>query len=106
MGPKSVTKADVTSWIERALERKNFKNYEISLTGKTEKGDGYFGDIVFATVAVTTRDNIKKNINLVIKHGKPSDHARKIAPVRVAFETEIHFYKNVLPAFCDPPEGA
>ncbi|KAJ8977343.1 hypothetical protein NQ317_017757 [Molorchus minor] len=95
----TVAETDIFQWIDKAMENLNFKYHKSTITGTTEKGDGYVGDIVFVKVSATTKDDEKKELNVVVKHGKPDEQLRKTIPTRMAFETEIFFYNTILPSF-------
>ncbi|KAJ8957798.1 hypothetical protein NQ314_006473 [Rhamnusium bicolor] len=70
-----------------------------TLDGKSEKGDGYAGEIVFVTVNGTSKENKKKILHWVIKHAKRNPHLRKTIPMKAAFDNEIYIYDKVLPTF-------
>ncbi|KAJ8963390.1 hypothetical protein NQ318_018868 [Aromia moschata] len=99
MSENVVIEEDLLALIKKSLEHEDIENYEVVLTGKTQNGEGYVGDIIFADVLGTTKDNRKRKVSLAVKRGTSNEHLKKTAPVRKAFETEIHFYSEVVPAF-------
>ncbi|KAJ8977342.1 hypothetical protein NQ317_017756 [Molorchus minor] len=99
MSRVGVAKADITSWVTKAVETVDLKNCEINVQGKTEKGDGYVGEIVFVSVNGENNENEKQYLDLVVKHGKSNDDLRNNIPVRDTFEGEIHVYEKVIPTF-------
>lgn len=85
----------IKAYIREAVEDKNFQSYEIDLTGTTDVCDGYGSDITFATVLVTTREGVQKNIELAVKcskKGTPVEH-------RKSHKREAYFYKTILAEF-------
>ncbi|KAJ8977340.1 hypothetical protein NQ317_017754 [Molorchus minor] len=99
MSGVGVAKADITSWVTRAVGTVDLRNCEINVQGKTEKGDGYLGEIVFVSVNGDNNENEKQLLDLVVKHGKTNDELRKNFPIRDTFEGEIHIYEKVIPTF-------
>jgi thiamine kinase-like enzyme len=93
------TRADIENWLRLVLKKENLENYSIDISGSTEKGDGYIGDVTFVDVRGTTNTNEKKSYEFVIKSGKKSSQLREMIPVRNAFENEIYFYNEILPVF-------
>jgi thiamine kinase-like enzyme len=93
------TRADIENWLRPVLKKENLENYSIDISGSTEKGDGYIGDVTFVDVRGTTNTNEKKSYEFVIKSGKKSSQLREMIPVRNAFENEIYFYNEILPVF-------
>jgi thiamine kinase-like enzyme len=92
------TRADIENWLRPVLKKENLENYSIHISGSTEKGDGYLGDVTFVDVR-GTNTNEKKSYEFVIKSGKKSSQLREMIPVRNAFENEIYFYNEILPVF-------
>jgi thiamine kinase-like enzyme len=92
------TTADIENWLRPVLKKENLENYSIHISGSTEKGDGYLGDVTFVDVR-GTNTNEKKSYEFVIKSGKKSSQLREMIPVRNAFENEIYFYNEILPVF-------
>jgi thiamine kinase-like enzyme len=93
------TRADIENWLRPVLKKENLENYSIHISGSSEKGDGYLGDVTFVDVRGTTNTNEKKSYEFVIKSGKKSSQLREMIPVRNAFENEIYFYNEILPVF-------
>ncbi|CAH1365646.1 unnamed protein product [Tenebrio molitor] len=71
----------------------------VNITGNTEKGDGYVGDIIFVHVTGKTKDSFPKDYDLVVKGTKKNLNLRNITPAKTFFRNEIYFYDTVLPAF-------
>ncbi|KAJ8957796.1 hypothetical protein NQ314_006471 [Rhamnusium bicolor] len=99
MDANSVTALELFSWVEKSLDNTKLKNYEIGLEGKSDKGDGYAGEIVFVSVNGVSKENKKKTLHWVIKHAKRNDHLRKTVPMKEAFDNEIYVYNEVFPTF-------
>jgi hypothetical protein len=93
------TRADIENWLRPVLKKENLENYSIDISGSTEKGDGYIGDVTFVDVRGTANTNEEKSYEFVIKSGKKSSQLREMIPVRNAFENEIYFYNEILPVF-------
>ncbi|KAG5896760.1 hypothetical protein JTB14_031739 [Gonioctena quinquepunctata] len=93
------TRAQITEWVEESLSNENLKDLTITITGGSEKDEGYLGDIVFVTVQGTNEKNEKENLHLVIKHAKTNEHLRTAMPVAVVFDNEMTMYTEVIPAF-------
>ncbi|XP_018566825.1 uncharacterized protein LOC108907569 [Anoplophora glabripennis] len=93
---KAVLKNDLISWVAKAVERKNFNTFKVTLDGTSEKCDGYIGDIVFVNVTGTNTDNKEETLHLVVKHSKQNDYFRASA-FKHMFDAEIHFYDKVYP---------
>ncbi|CAG9764150.1 unnamed protein product [Ceutorhynchus assimilis] len=91
------TNEKIDQWVRDAFKHENFKEIKVTITGFSEKGDGYVGDIAFAKANVITSDGETKNLELVIKYGKLNDSLREALPVRLAFEREIYVYGKVVP---------
>ncbi|KAJ8957800.1 hypothetical protein NQ314_006475 [Rhamnusium bicolor] len=99
MDGNSVTTPELFSWVEESLDNTKLKNYQINIDGKSEKGDGYAGEIVFVSVNGASNENKKKVLHWVIKHAKRNAHLRKTIPMKAAFDNEIYIYDKVLPTF-------
>lgn len=95
---KSVSMDELFSWIATAIEKEEYKNYEISLDGMSEKCEGYIGEIVFLKVTGRDIENKENTLNLVVKHSKQNEHLRT-SVFRFMFDAEIHFYEKVYPVF-------
>lgn len=91
----SISKTDLLTWLEPLALRENLKRSTVSVTGTTEKGDGYMGDITFVKV----EDENGKTYSLVVKSAKKSPLLREQLPVRMAYKNEIFLYTEVLKQF-------
>ncbi|CAG9764146.1 unnamed protein product [Ceutorhynchus assimilis] len=87
----------IHQWVCDIFKHENFKDIKVTITGSSEKGDGYVGDITFITANIVTSEGETKDLELVIKHGKLNDILRKVMPVRAAFEREIYLYAKIIP---------
>lgn len=86
-------KEQAIEWLRKVF-KSNIEETDVELTGSTEKGDGYMGDIVF----VTLKDK-KSTLNLVIKSGKQQELTRQVIPIRKAFLNESIVYTKLFPEF-------
>lgn len=93
------TEEELETWLVPVLEKEGLENYEITILGNSEKGDGYLGDITFIDVTGYDKEKKPKAYNFVVKCGKKSTQLRDVMPIRLAFENEIHFYNEILPTF-------
>ncbi|KAG5890659.1 hypothetical protein JTB14_034947 [Gonioctena quinquepunctata] len=93
------TRAQIVEWVKKSLSNENLKDLTITITGSSEKDEGYMGDIVFVTVQGTDEKNQKENLHLVIKHAKNNDLLRTVMPVKDVFDNEMTMYTEVIPAF-------
>jgi thiamine kinase-like enzyme len=93
------TRADIENWLRPVLKKENLEHYSIHISGSSEKGDGYLGDVTFVEIRGTTNTYEEKSYDFVIKSGKKSSQLREMIPVRNAFENEINFYNEILPIF-------
>lgn len=84
---------NINNIIKQIMLNDGVTKYDINFEGNTLKGDGYLGEIAFVTV----NTNLKKKYNFVIKTAKESDALRETTPVQLAYEREIHIYKNIFP---------
>ncbi|RZB73450.1 EcKinase, DUF1679, and/or APH domain containing protein [Asbolus verrucosus] len=89
----------VQQWVHLALEDEDLTNYNIEVHGKTNKDDGYMGNVTFVTVSGENKDGKTKILDLVIKSSKESDTFRKQVPLKDAFEKEIFIYDVVQTVF-------
>jgi len=87
--------------VEFALRNENLANYEFKVNGKSNKDDGYLGNITFVTVTGTIKNGIEKAYHLVIKSSKESINLRNQIPIKEIFEKEIYIYDKVKTAFED-----
>lgn len=93
------TEDELKSWLVPILKKEGLEDYNIVISGNTEKGDGYLGDITFVEVNGYDAKKEEKTYRFVIKCGKKSTPLRDAMPVRLAFENEIYFYNNILPVY-------
>ncbi|KAJ8977350.1 hypothetical protein NQ317_017765 [Molorchus minor] len=98
-GGKPVTEETLSSWVKQAIENENIFNYQVSFIGRSEKGEGYLGEIVYVNVSGTTKEGAKKFLDIVIKYSKNHSYLRKVSPLKSAFRREIFIYNDVLPKF-------
>lgn len=91
----AICKSELISWLEPIALKKNLKKFNITITGSSEKGDGYLGDITFVKV----QDESGKIYSFVVKSGKKSIPLRGRFPIRNSFKNEIFVYEQVFPQF-------
>ncbi|KAJ3646076.1 hypothetical protein Zmor_023687 [Zophobas morio] len=92
--------SDVRKWLTIALAEENLQTFSVTITGTSEKGDGYAGDIIFVFVTGTDKEGKKKEYDLVLKCSKPSVALMENIPVfRQIFVKEAYVYQNVFPVF-------
>lgn len=89
----------VTPFVEESIEGWNLKNVQITVTGKSEKGEGYIGDIIFVTVTGLTESNEETEIYLVLKMGKKNKVMRESFSIRDIYLREVTVYDKIFPAF-------
>lgn len=89
----------VIPFIEESLENIPLKNVKINVTGQSEKGEGYIGDIAFVTLTGLNELNEEKELYLVLKMGKRSKTTRETFDVRRVCLREIYVYDKVFPVF-------
>ncbi|KAJ8963388.1 hypothetical protein NQ318_018865 [Aromia moschata] len=94
-----ITENDLISWVRQSIRDENFHNCKIEFAGKSEKGEGYLGEIVYVNVSGTTNDGGTKTLDLVIKYSKNHSYLRKVSPVKSAFRREIFVYDQIFPIF-------
>ncbi|KAL1509554.1 hypothetical protein ABEB36_004268 [Hypothenemus hampei] len=98
MNMNEVNKEEFGVWLNDILRLHKFSEIKFEITGKSGKGDGYIGDLVF--LDVTAKQNKEtKNFNVVMKYGKPSEEIRKEFPIREAFKREILTYRTIFQKF-------
>jgi hypothetical protein len=93
------TESEIKSILQTCLSQENLTEMCVNITGNTEKGDGYVGDIIFVHVTGKTKDSFPKEYDLVVKGSKKNPNLRNITPAKTFFRNEIYFYDTVLPAF-------
>lgn len=89
----------VNQWISNGLKPYNYKNIEVELTGLSEVGDGYVGDIAFSKVHALKSDGTKEVLNIVVKYSKSDPVKRKEFPVAALFQSEIFIYGTLIPLY-------
>ncbi|VEN44920.1 unnamed protein product [Callosobruchus maculatus] len=89
---------DITAWLDEALKDQNFERFEVKLGGETEKGDGFFGKLIFVTAEEVTKEGKPKKLDLVLKASKDNEAFREYMG-NSAFENEIQVYEDVFTAF-------
>ncbi|XP_063932892.1 uncharacterized protein LOC135144750 isoform X2 [Zophobas morio] len=77
MVTENTLESEIKSWLDIILEKENLKNLSVQISGKTEKGDGYIGDVVFARAAGTAENESTKEYDLVLKCSKSSQALRE-----------------------------
>jgi hypothetical protein len=91
-------RSEIESWLKTVLEKENMKCISVADLGTSEVGDGYLGDIVFASVSGKTEDGSAKEYNFVLKCSKRSQALRESALVQV-YMNEIFVYDQLFPSF-------
>ncbi|KAJ3638293.1 hypothetical protein MTP99_001680 [Tenebrio molitor] len=91
-------RSEIESWLKTVLEKENLKCISVADLGTSEVGDGYLGDIVFASVSGKTEDGSAKEYNFVLKCSKRSQALRESALVQV-YMNEIFVYDQLFPSF-------
>jgi thiamine kinase-like enzyme len=90
----------IDKWLQPMVKNKVLDNYTVELTGGAKKGDGFLGDVNFVEVSAKSRSNKEDTIyNLAIKSSKNSEALRKILPIKIMCQNEMHFYNKVMPTF-------
>jgi len=74
----------VQRWIIDGFKPYKFEKINIELSGSTGAGNGYLGDIIFATVHFA-KNGENAVLDIVVKSGKISASLREKFPVQVAF---------------------
>lgn len=72
------------------------KDLQISIPGKDESGNGYFGDIIKINAKGKNR-----SLDMVVKASLRNDVVRAVVPVDEAFNNELLFYKDIFPAMTE-----
>lgn len=85
-------------WIKEILSKQKYDITEVKITGSSEKGEGYMGDIIFATVHFA-KNGENGVLDIVVKSGKISASLREKFPVQVAFEREVFMYTYIISIF-------
>jgi thiamine kinase-like enzyme len=97
--PKSDIKSEIKSWLKVALKKENLTDIVVNEVGTTEKGDGYMGDIIFASVSGKTEGQSTKDFDLVLKCSKQSQALRENPQMILIYLNEILMYDHVFPTF-------
>jgi hypothetical protein len=97
--PKSDIKSEIKSWLKVALKKENLTDIVVNEVGTTEKGDGYMGDIIFASVSGKTEGQSTKDFDLVLKCSKQSQALRENPQMILIYLKEILMYDHVFPTF-------
>jgi hypothetical protein len=97
--PNSDIKSEIKSWLKVALKKENLRDIAVNEIGTSEKGDGYMGDIIFASVSGKTEDQSTKEYDLVLKCSKQSQALRENRQMILIYLNEIFMYDHVLPTF-------
>lgn len=88
----------IKNWVLEILSHQNYHIAEVKVTGSSEKGEGYLGDITFAEVFYT-KNGETKVLAVVVKSGKPSKSLREKLPLRMVFEREVFMYDTIVPLY-------
>ncbi|XP_060532472.1 uncharacterized protein LOC132705697 [Cylas formicarius] len=88
--------AEVNELVKNTLETNGFVDYDVEITGGSEKGDGYLSDIKSINAVEKTTG---KNLTLILKLTPTSEKFRKVFPVKKLFLRELHMYEKLLPEF-------
>ncbi|KAJ3646085.1 hypothetical protein Zmor_023694 [Zophobas morio] len=92
--------SEVQKWLKVALAEENLESFSVKITGSSEKGDGYVGDVIFVVVTGIDKQGKNKEYDLVLKCSKPSAALMESVPVfRQAFVREAYLYQHVFPLF-------
>jgi thiamine kinase-like enzyme len=97
--PNSDIKSEIKSWLKVSLKKENLTDIAANEIGTSEKGDGYMGDIIFASVSGKTEDQSTKEYDLVLKCSKQSQALRENRQMILIYLNEIFMYDHVLPTF-------
>lgn len=89
----------VNQWIRDGLKPYNYKSIDVELTGLSEVGDGYVGDIAFSKVHALKSDGTKEVLNIVVKYSTSDLIKRKEFPVAALFQSEIFIYGTLIPLY-------
>ncbi|XP_063932832.1 uncharacterized protein LOC135144705 [Zophobas morio] len=100
MEKKTDRDSEVQKWLKVALAEENLESFSVKITGSSEKGDGYVGDVIFVVVTGIDKQGKNKEYDLVLKCSKPSAALMETVPVfRKAFVREAYLYQHVFPLF-------
>lgn len=96
--PEILDPNTIKNWVLEILSHQNYDTGEVKITGSSEKGEGYLGDITFAKVFYTKNGGISV-LDVVVKSGKQSKSLRKKLPLRMVFEREVFVYDTIVPLY-------
>ncbi|XP_063932724.1 uncharacterized protein LOC135144619 isoform X4 [Zophobas morio] len=100
MQTKTERDSDIQKWLKVALAEENLKSFSYEITGTSEKGDGYIGDVIFVIVTGTDKQGKNKDYDLALKCSKSSAALMESVPVfRKTFVRESYLYHHVFPLF-------
>ncbi|VEN54126.1 unnamed protein product [Callosobruchus maculatus] len=89
---------DLELWISRAVDKENFKGFEVKIDGQTKKSDGFVGEVIFVTVEGETKDCQTKTLKLALKLSKDGEVLRDDFGEGV-FQQEMYTYDEIFPVF-------
>jgi thiamine kinase-like enzyme len=95
------SKNEIKSWLKTVLEKENLKDISVDDLATPGKGDGYLGDIVFASVSGRTQEESTKIYDLVLKCSKRSQALRETSSLVQIFMNEIFVYRELFPSFAN-----
>lgn len=92
------TEEEITRWVIESTTKENVKDPIVTITGTTDKGDNYSGDISFVTVTGDNGNNESTAFDIVIKTGKRNVKMRETG-IDVLYQREIYVYDKMFPTF-------
>lgn len=96
----SALQKEIESWLKIALSKEKIsKIAKVEIIGKSGKGDGYLGDIIYTDITAKLSNGKTKIFQLVLKCSKRNEILRESSPVKEAFCNEIYIYDTILPEF-------
>ncbi|KAJ3646083.1 hypothetical protein Zmor_023693 [Zophobas morio] len=100
METKTDRNSDIRKWLKVALAEENLESFSVKITGSSEKGDGYVGDVFFLVVTGIDKQGKNKEYDLVLKCSKSSAALMESVPVFTkGFVREAYLYQHVFPLF-------
>jgi thiamine kinase-like enzyme len=94
-----MAQSEVKLWLKAALAKQDIKHFSVQISGSSEKGEGFAGDILFVSVRGTDKDGIEKKYEFVLKCSKPSEALRESTVIQDIFLNEIYVYDKIFPLF-------
>jgi hypothetical protein len=94
-----MAQSEVKLWLEVALAKEDIKHFSVQISGSSEKGEGFAGDILFVSVKGTDKNGIEKKCEFVLKCSKPSEALRENTVIQDIFLNEIYVYDKIFPLF-------